>query len=82
MFDREKGLFPPGVYIVGEDLEQGRYLFEAERDMMASVSIFTSYESYLDQDSTIYNSFEEDYHLVLKKDGMVLEAQNCKIKKL
>lgn len=83
MYDREKGIFPPGIYVVGEDLEKGNYLLnEIEPEENTWVMIYEDYSKYKANKCTHWETFSKDYYLPLKENGMVISVRNAEIRKL
>ena len=71
MYDKEKGIYPSGGYLVGRDLPLGGYVFTAKNGQKGCVTLYKTYEY-----------FEEDYHLSLMEDGNYLLVENATIQKI
>ena len=82
MYDKEKGIFPAGTYLVGEDIPIGTYILESRSNLTAGISIYESYSKYKKDDMISYNSFTGDYHLSLRENGIFIDVQNADIKRL
>lgn len=82
MYDKEKGVFPPGNYLVGEDIPTGTYILESKENLNGGVSIYESYANYKKDEMISYNSFKGDYHLSLRENGLFIEIQNADIRKI
>ena len=83
MYDRKKGIFPPGAYVVGEDIETGSYLLtvqDGERE--GQVSYYENYSSYRKEELNKFQDFKKEYHLSLREKGMVIEVEGADIKKI
>lgn len=82
MYDVEKGIYPPGEYLVGEDITKGRYLLKAENDIGGSVSLYENYNKYKKDEMMAYNSFEKEYHLSLREDGVFISINGANIHRI
>lgn len=81
MYDKEKGIYPSGSYLVGEDIDVGKYLLTS-RNNVGAISIYESYADYKKDEMISYNSFDGDYHLSLRDSGVFIVVDNADIKKL
>lgn len=84
MYDKEKGIYPPGVYVVGEDIEIGKYLLIGENgdDFDRMVSFYENYSKYKKDEVNQFERFEDEYYLSLRENGMVISVRHANIKKL
>lgn len=82
MYDVQKGIYPPGDYLVGEDIEIGKYLLTANSGMTGQVSIYETYQKFKEDEMLGYHSFEDDFHLSLREKGMFIVVEAANIKKL
>lgn len=82
MYNKDKGLYPAGQYIVGEDIEIGKYLVKSREKLLGTISLYESYKSFLTDDTLSYNSFSGDYHLLLKEPGMMVVVENADLQRL
>lgn len=82
MYDKEKGIYPAGQYLVGEDIEIGKYLLISRKDKIGSVSIYENYKNYKKDEMITYQSFDEDYHLSLRENSLFVVIENADIQKL
>lgn len=82
MYDKENGIYPAGNYLVGEDIKTGKYLLTSRGNLTAGVSVYESYAKYKSDEPMSYNSFQGDYHLSLREDGLFIEVDNADIKRL
>lgn len=82
MYDKEKGIYPAGQYIVGEDIEIGKYLVKSRENLLGIISLYENYKKFLKQDSVSYISFRGDYHLLLREEGMMLVIEEADLQKL
>ena len=66
MYDKEKGIYPSGGYLVGRDLPLGGYVFTAKNGQKGCVTLYKSYKDFKEEEMELtYEYFEEDYHLSL-----------------
>ena len=72
-------LFPAGIYIVGEDLEPGRYLLICSSRTNANVKIYNSYDDYRNDDYPTLGgfNFDNEYRLLVKNPGECVRLENC-----
>lgn len=82
MYDKDKGIYPPGTYLVGEDIPIGTYLLKSKQDLSGGVSIYESYQRYKEDEMLSYNSFIDDYHLSLRETGIFIEIQNADMQQI
>ncbi len=82
MYDKEKGTYPAGQYLVGEDIEIGKYLLISRKDKVGSVSIYENYKSYKNDEMITYQSFDEDYHISLRENGLFVVVENADMQRL
>lgn len=80
MYDKEKGIYPPGIYVAGDDIELGNYLLESKGN--GYVAFFQSYDQFLEGKIASNENFSEDFHLPLKKKGIVVEIRDSNMKKI
>ena len=81
MYDKEKGIYPPGEYLVGEDIGVGKYLLTCVSDF-AQVSVYENYKKFKEDEMIPYHSFEKDYHLSLREEGLFVVIEGAEIKRL
>lgn len=82
MYDKENGIFPAGQYLVGEDIDIGKYILTSRKDMIGSVSIYNNYSDYRKDEPTEYESFDSDFHLSLRENGMFIVVTNADMKRI
>lgn len=80
MYDKEKGIYPSGIYVAGDDIELGNYLLESKGD--GYIAFFKSYDDFLKEEIAANENFKEDYHLSLRKNGIVVEIRCLSMRKL
>ena len=83
MYDKEKGIYPAGQYLIGRDLPIGSYIFTARGDEKACVILYPSYVKYKkEEDEITYQYFEQDFHLSLMEENTYLVVENADIQKI
>lgn len=84
MYDREKGIYPPGVYVVGEDIEVGKYILNAQKGDRKDpfISFYENYSKYRKDETSQYERFDDDYYVSLRENGMVISVRDADIKRL
>ena len=46
MYDKEKGIYPSGAYLVGRDLPLGGYIFTEKSQAKGTITLYQSYANY------------------------------------
>ena len=70
MYDKEKGIYPSGAYVVGRDLPLGGYIFTAKSQAKGTITLYQSYANYKKEENEImYQIFEDDFHLSLMEEN-------------
>ena len=85
MYDEEKGVYPSGEYLVGEDIPLGKYILkQRETNQKGEIHIYKDYQSYLKNpdNEIIFKTFTDDYHLSLRTEGNLLIIENADIQKI
>ena len=82
MYDKENGIYPAGNYLVGDDIESGKYLLTSRGNLTAGVSIYESYSKYKKDEPLSHNSFRGEYHLSLRENGLFVDVDNADMKRL
>lgn len=84
MYDREKGIYPPGIYVVGEDIEIGKYILNAKRGDGKDpfIAFYENYSKYRKDETSQYERFDDDYYISLRENGMVISVRDADIKRL
>lgn len=84
MYDKEKGVYPPGVYVVGDDIEIGKYILYAKKgeNKDPMVTFYENYSKYRKEEINQIERFEEDYYVSLRENGMVMAVRDAEIRKL
>ena len=84
MYDKEKGIYPPGVYVVGEDIEIGKYILTAQKGerKCPMVTFYENYSKYRKDEIIRFERFENDYYISLRENGMVIEVSDADMKKI
>ena len=83
MYDREKGIYPAGQYLVGRDIPLGGYVLTARDGKTAYVQLYPSYAKYKKEDDAItYQDFTDDYHISLMEENTFLVVEDADIQKI
>ena len=82
MYDSNKGIYPPGQYEVGVDIEMGKYLLTSIDDCGGIVTLYENYQSYLKDKEIKEIDFDGEYHLALKQNGMFIVIEYADVKKI
>ena len=83
MYDKEKGIYPSGRYLIGKDLPLGGYLFKAKEGKSGSVVLYRSYKDCINEEDEIFwDSFSDDYFISLVEDGQYIFVENADIKRM
>lgn len=82
MYDKENGIYPAGTYLVGEDIAIGKYLLVSRGNSVAGLSIYETYAKYKKDELLSYNSFQGDYYLALRENGLFIEVDNADIRRI
>ena len=83
MYDKEKGIYPPGHYVVGRDIAKGSYYLTSKKDEVGCVELYAKYSDYKeDENSVIFENFSDDFFLPLNEDGGYLIVTRADMKKV
>lgn len=84
MYDKEKGIYPPGIYVVGDDIETGKYILYAKKgeDKDPMIAFYEDYSKYKKELVSQIERFDEDYYLSLREEGMVISIRDAEMRKL
>ena len=83
MYDKEKGIYPPGHYVVGKDIPKGSYYLTAKKDEIGCVELYAKYSDYKeDENSVIFENFSDDFFLSLNENNGYLIVTRADIKKV
>lgn len=83
MFDREKGIYPSGQYLVGRDIPLGGYILTSRGSNEAYVQLYPSYKKFKTEDDVIiYQGFKGDFHVALMEENTFLVVENADIQKI
>ena len=85
MYDEEKGIYPSGEYLVGEDIPPGKYIIkQREANQKGEIHIYKDYQSYFKNpdNELIFKTFSGDYHLSLRTEGNLLVIENADMQKI
>ncbi len=83
MYNKEKGIYPAGQYLVGRDLPLGGYILTSRKDKTGYIQLYPSYEKFKkEEDAITYENFTEDYHISLMEENTYLVVDNADIQKI
>lgn len=82
MYNREKGIYPAGEYLVGTDIDEGAYLLISDNDSSGQVQVYENYKKYREGESMSYHIFEKEYHLALRERGTYISVDNAYLKRV
>lgn len=83
MYDREKGIYPAGHYLVGRDLPLGAYLLKAKNNRSGSIELYVKFSDFKDdENSIIYENFDDDFFISLVDENTYLIVSNADIQRL
>lgn len=83
MFDREKGIYPSGQYLVGRDIPLGGYVLTSRGNTDAYVQLYPSYKKFKNEEDAItYESFRGDYHIALMEENTYLVVENADVERI
>lgn len=83
MYDREKGIYPAGQYLVGRDIPLGGYILTARNGKTASVTLYPSYTKYKnEEDELMWVNFQDDFHISLMEEKNFLVVEDADIQKI
>ena len=76
MYDKAKGILPPGQYLVGRDIPVGGYILSTIDDSQNSTYVlYKSYKDFMNEENEIsYKYFNGDFHISLMAEGTFLEV--------
>ena len=83
VYDKERGIYPSGEYVVGEDIQTGRYLFKSrDKKSSGSIQIYSSYYEYLEHNYLSSEYFDGDYFATIRQDGQFIVVKNADFQKM
>lgn len=82
MYDTNRGIYPEGQYVVGEDIPIGKYLLKSKQNFSGIVTIYNSYQKFKENEPISFNSFIGDYYLALRENNLFVVIQSADIQKL
>lgn len=84
MYDKEKGVYPEGSYLIGKDLPIGGYILTAKnREEKGSVTLYKNYKSFTNEENEfLWHTFSDDYHLSLNEEKIFMIVENANIQKI
>lgn len=83
MYDKSNGVYPAGQYLVGEDIEKGKYIATTrEKGNTSAIALHESYKAFVNGEMFSFQSFDGDYHLSLREDGVFVVIENADLKRI
>lgn len=83
MYNKEKGIYPSGHYVVGKDIPKGSYYLTTKKERMGSVEIYKSISDFKKEENSLsYDNFEDDFFLSLNEDGEYIIVSGADIKRV
>lgn len=84
MYDKEKGIYPAGQYLVGRDIPLGGYILTTvDKQYDSTYTLYRSYKDFTNEEDEIsYISFKGDFHISLMEENTFMEIENAVIQKL
>lgn len=83
MYDKEKGIYPPGRYLAGLDLPLSGYLLKAKDEKSGSVTLYRSYNDFVNGENEIFSeTFLGDYFISLVEKEQYICVNNADITKI
>lgn len=81
-YDFERGSFPSGRYIVGEDIPLGKYILRPTNSANAgSIFTYSSYEDFQANGNYTAFDFDEEFFVSFKENGYIM-VQNASMQKV
>ena len=83
MYNKERGIYPAGQYLVGRDLPLGAYHLTTKEDEQGFIQLYQSYNDFKKRENPLINAFiEEDYHLCLMESNTFLVVEDADLRKV
>lgn len=79
LYDKEKGIYPSGRYIIGEDIDIGSYAFISRENEEGEIYLYKTPNS---KEYVLEEYFEGAYYISLKEKGNLLIIKNAHIQKI
>lgn len=76
---QQKNYMGPGMYTVGEDIPPGKYLLICEKNCTGTITIYKSYNDYINENIFLYQNFENSYYIQLRNIGFFIELDGASI---
>ena len=80
MFDKEKGIYPAGFYLTGRDIPLGGYIAESKGN--GCVALYENWKKFREEEEFMYQYFDEDFHISIMEENIVLSVENAILKRL
>lgn len=79
LYNKEKGIYPAGRYMVGEDIEVGSYILVSKSKEEGEIYL---YKNSTEKNKVIDDYFEGAYYIALKEKGNLLIVKSAHIQKI
>lgn len=81
-YDFERGSFPSGRYIVGEDIPLGKYVLRPTNSSNAgTIFTYSSYEDFQTDGNSTSFGFDEEFFVSFKETSYIM-VQNASLQKV
>lgn len=77
----EETIFTQGCYLVGDELEIGKYILYTQDTSKGSFTIYNTLNDYRNKQEREHIEFSGDYYLALRTEGEVITTLNVNMKK-
>ncbi len=75
-FDHNKKVYLPGCFIIGKELNAGKYVFIADGEL-GRVEIYNSLEDYENDEMPEVHTFKDEYRRILSNDGVFVMVEDA-----
>ena len=83
MYDKEKGIYPQGQYLIGRDLPLGGYILTPKEGKTGNLMIYKSYDDFINEGDEIrWDTFDEEFHISIMKEDIYISVENATIQKI
>lgn len=82
-YDMEKGIYPPGNYIVGETLPFGNYILKACDGTQGAITCYKTLGDLINDCNILsYHDFDSDYFITLVESGIYISVDHANLHKI
>lgn len=82
MYDKEKGIYPQGHYVAGQDLPLGSYLLTPIDGEQGDLKVYKSYEDFLNKDQIIWELFNSEYFVRIMSENSYVVVTGASIQRV